>query len=615
MPPARCSGYVWCLLAAGLLVGLTCGCTAVQTRQAGPATASSSRIQTAHWPARARQALARAAATENTREAARWRLRAAAILLDAGQSGQAGILLAKLDGSRLKPSLSARLALLHARLALMQHRPGVALHYLDDLPGGLPQPLMARVMMARARAYAASGAWGRAVLERVRLGSRLAGEGAIANQDALWAELQHLSFQAVSQPPPPVPELRGWYALAYLVKADAGDPYQLRFDLGLWRDTYPRHSANRRILPSLLRALPQGVSSPPTAARVALLLPLSGPLAPAGRAVALGFHLARQGLEADEYDTRGDAPGAVSAYERALDDGADWVIGPLTRAGVEAVAEARGNNVTELALNTLPASMSRVFGGSHFYQFALGPGGDARAVSRRAIRDGRRRAAVLYVDTVWGRKTAADFTADFSGAEGTVVAASAFPNQGRQLGARVRAFLGVGTGQPLWQDVQGPAAEPRRQLIDMILLVADPRDARLIRPLLRFYHAEGLPVYATSQVFSGHLDRRQDIDLDGITFCDMPFLLYRKGAASALRAAAAEHTPAALHAAPRMVALGADAALLARHLSVLTPGAPPALQGMTGLLGLRQNGRIERDLPCARFSSGEPVPLGSRLPG
>lgn len=596
----------WPVLAVTVLA---CGCSTTQSgRLQAPASGP---LAAAHLPARVRRDLRRAVSASGPEQAAGYRLQAVRALLKAGDIEAARALLRQLDADRLNAGHSAMRALLHACLAMQRHRPRAALHSLAQAPAGVGPTMRIRLMQARARAYAAAGQWSQAVTERVRLAPQLSGSRQAANQRAIWADLNHLPFSVVSRPPPPVPNLQGWYALAYLVQADAGEPDQLRYDLGLWHDTYPRHPANRYLLPQLQNGLPSGAESPAVPSSLALLLPLSGPMAPAGRAVAQGFRLAGTGLQVTEYDTHGDAQGAVAAYGRAVQDGADWIIGPLTRDAVEAVAEAREDNVAELALNDLPGQMNRAYGGGTFYQFALGPGADARALARRAMGDGRRRAALLYAATPWGKAASAAFASAFRRLGGRIVASQSYPYHGRHLGPVVRKFLRGNGPRPLWRDMRGPDARPHPQETDMVLLVADSRDARLIHPLLQFYHAVDLPVYATSDVFSGHPAPDKDVDLDGITFCTMPFLLSAGGNGSGLRAAALDRIPGLVQNSPRLVALGADSALLAGHLSGLQPGAAPALQGATGLLGLSEGGRIRRDLPCAQFRHGRPAPLAS----
>merc|ERR1712000_3169 len=68
--------------------------------------------------------------------------------------------------------------------------------------------------------------------------------------------------------------------------------------------------------------------------------------------------------------------------------------------------------------------------------------------------------------------------------------------------------------------------EPRRREdADWVFLVALPQQGRMIKPALAFNFANDLPVYATSHVFSGVVNSLKDRDLNGVRFCDVPWLL------------------------------------------------------------------------------------------
>lgn len=64
----------------------------------------------------------------------------------------------------------------------------------------------------------------------------------------------------------------------------------------------------------------------------------------------------------------------------------------------------------------------------------------------------------------------------------------------------------------------------RRQDFDMIFLLAYPSKARQIMPALNYYYAGDIPVFATSSVYSGHANILKDKDLNGIIFCDLPWV-------------------------------------------------------------------------------------------
>ncbi|EPN70806.1 lipoprotein, partial [Pseudomonas syringae pv. actinidiae ICMP 19101] len=70
------------------------------------------------------------------------------------------------------------------------------------------------------------------------------------------------------------------------------------------------------------------------------------------------------------------------------------------------------------------------------------------------------------------------------------------------------------------------AAQPsRRQDIDFMFLAATPQQAQQIKPTMVFQYAGDVPVYATSHLFTNSNDHAQYMDLNGVRFCETPWLL------------------------------------------------------------------------------------------
>ena len=119
-----------------------------------------------------------------------------------------------------------------------------------------------------------------------------------------------------------------------------------------------------------------------------------------------------------------------------------------------------------------------------------------------------------------------------------------------------------------------------RQDVDAIFLVASPTTAREIIPLLKYYYASDIPVYATSYVYRGTPHPAQDKDLDGVQFCDIPLVLdnsanmqkIRKRMQALINPSEAEQV--------RLYAFGMDAYQLTTHYNELMTGNF-SISGMT----------------------------------
>ena len=143
------------------------------------------------------------------------------------------------------------------------------------------------------------------------------------------------------------------------------------------------------------------------AARVGLLLPLSGPYAAEGETL---LHAAQLALfdTADERflllprDTGGTAPGAERAALALLEDGVDLILGPLFAECVNAVAtDARAHGVTVVAFST-----DRTVASEGVYLLGHTPRTQIRRVFAHAAINGHRRIALLAPETRYGAAVA-----------------------------------------------------------------------------------------------------------------------------------------------------------------------------------------------------------------
>ena len=141
----------------------------------------------------------------------------------------------------------------------------------------------------------------------------------------------------------------------------------------------------------------------------------------------------------------------------------------------------------------------------------------------------------------------------------------------------------------------------------MIFLVAKPESGREIRPLLNFYYAGKIPVYATSHVYSGAPDPQYDQDLNDVQFCAIPWEIAPQTLSPDLQAILqnVEKTwPQAARRQPQFFALGVDSYRLARQLGAGT--VMPKIDGATGKLTLQDNHVWYRELPWAQIIHGQP---------
>jgi ABC-type branched-subunit amino acid transport system substrate-binding protein len=140
----------------------------------------------------------------------------------------------------------------------------------------------------------------------------------------------------------------------------------------------------------------------PAGQRVALLVPLSGPNAERGQALAQAAKLAMdvQGAPAlDVFDTLGTPDGAAGAAQAALSRGAGLILGPLTSAETAAAAgPANAAGVGMLAFTSDP-NQSR----PGVWVLGLTPGQQVRRLVTSTMAQGKTRFAALLPPSDYGR--------------------------------------------------------------------------------------------------------------------------------------------------------------------------------------------------------------------
>lgn len=507
------------------------------------------------------------------------------------------------------PATLAQDAVTAAREALAAGQPESALQALAGVPAGPGDPGAEAILALRADAAFAARQPAAGVAALVAREALLADPAQRdANQRRLWNRMQEAVAAGVSLETPTgaAPEVAGWLALGRIAAASGGNVSQLRSGLQGWLGAYGWHPAADRLVASLLAEY-QALTEYPR--QVALLLPLSGRQAGAATAVRDGFvagYLQQDG-EAERpavvtYDTA--ALGATAAYEMAVRDGAEFVVGPLLKGELAELAAAELPAVPGLALNW---SDSGAVPPGYVAQFALAPEEEAAAAAERALLEGHRRALVLGQNTDQGQRMAESFIAAFRQGGGEVLAWQVYDPRNSDFAFPIRALLLLEESENRHQRVQGILGrrvefEPRRRHdATLIFLAGRSTEALLLRPQLRYHYAGDLPVYATSLVYDA--TRRDNSDLDGILFPDMPWRVNPEAAEemAPFRAFGA----LAIEGNGRLYAFGADAYRLVPFLfhggAALADGVP----GLTGTLSIDSDGRIRRGLDWGRFAGGD----------
>ena len=622
--------FILAVLTALLIVGCATVPKNAQTTNNEETRVARNYLQSGDYLPAAQEYL-RLAGTSFGDTALAYRLDAASAFVLAKRTDSALKILDDIRGQTLSRDLQLRQKLVQAQLALADQHPEQALKLLEAAPPeDSPPDLLARYHSVRADAFDAAGEHIESARERVQLELLLTDSVALSeNRRKIWLSLTQLSPQALEAayiPPPST--LGGWIELAAIGGSTMTDPNTLSQAIALWRHRYPGHPAGENVVPMLMED--SHIAWAP-ARTVALLLPFEGQFAKAAAAVRDGF-LAAWYADPDT-QTRpavlvrdSAADGDIwKVYNQAVEEGADFVVGPLERTAVTRLASSASMPVPTLTLNHADTPPSQVAGAQKIsptnglFQFALSPESEAQLVAEHAWFAGHTKATVLAPLGVWGQRVTTAFVDAWQSLGGTVVEVQSYLNDGSDMSTTVSKLLDVDDSESRYRaltkvlggEIKHEAR--RRQDVDFVFMAAFPIQARQLRPQLEFHRAEDLPVYSTSHVYSGIPDPNADRDIDGVVFGDMPWVLDPAKSADPLRVEVGELWPNSLSAFIRLYAFGADAYSLVKELGRLRAQHYAEFQGMTGTLSLNENNRIDRRLTWAKFIKGTPRIIDSTM--
>lgn len=578
---------------------------------------ASSALQRADFEGAARYYL-EAAENAGVETRSGYQLLAVSALLRGNHIENAQRVMQRIDTRRLDRLEELRWRTSTARIALAQNRPGQALEVLPaTTPDGIPDALRAEVHELRAEARHRTGDPLEAAHERVLRDRflRPEDEGERArNQQAIWQTLNLLPDEVLRREiaPPPDP-FDGWRELALISRSTQTGSVDIPGMIDGWRKRYPSHPASGDIIELVLARQREQAGRP---MRIAVLLPQSGPTAESAGALRDGFIAAHFHRENRAYmpvirfyDTGPDPATITLVYSQAVEDGADFVVGPLTRQAVTLLAGSGRISVPTLTLNYSESDRRT---DPRLFQFGLAPEDEARQVAQRAWLDGRNHALAIVPEDEWGQRVAEAFRKEWEQFGGKLLEIETYPSEINDFSDQIRRLLNLDESEQRHRELAKILQQPlqyeprRRNDADFIFMAAFPRQARLIRPQLEFHFAAQLPVYSTSHVFSGKRSRDDDRDIDGVIFCDLPWLL--EDTKRAVKRDIERVWPERSDQYARFHALGVDAYDIIPYLNNLRLFQYERYQGATGILQLGDTNRVYRQLPWARFNNGLPRP-------
>ncbi len=549
----------------------------------------------------------------------RYYLYAARAYLKNDQVAQAIATFANVNKQQLSSSSQVDAAIVESQLYLANNQTDKALAAIDDYV--LPELRIKQqkaILKTRIAIYEQNENWLEKANSHIVLADLLPTAEREQNQQALWQALMQLTPQALDLFNPGMPPAvdSGWFALAYIVKSYQSRPQALVVAIENWHRNYPNHPAD----PAIYRSGPlTGTALPQQLGHITVLLPETGPYADAAQAIKQGIlaaHFATNSTTQIQFIPIHTNPitgisNVQQAYQQAIANKTDLVIGPLDKNSVQQLAESQELTIPVLALNRLPEGQAK----HNLYQFGLAPEDDAASAASYALENGFNRAIIMAPYAEWGQRIANAFTKQWHKTDGVILSQADYNEEKNDFSDVITPLLGLSSSEQRYQLVKrtiGRSAEfepRRRQDIDVLFLIARPLKARQLVPQLKFHRSGQLPILATAHAYNGYVNTQQNIDLNDVIINDILWVFPELAADDPVYSALTSNSTNSWHSLIRLYALGADAYRLTEHINRLSHSANESYSGATGMLSINEAGLIERDLHAARFQNGQIVPL------
>ena len=491
--------------------------------------------------------------------------------------------------------------IIEAERAIHLKRPKVASNILESLSeeDTLNASYRIRISNLKAEIYYLEKDFSSHAKELISISGILEKSKKKLNQEQIFHSLMMLSrkkLETLLQGRLSVEE-RGWILLALAVRANEGNLRNQFLAFEEWKKNWTGHPAQIDP-PDRITVLPQMITQAPDS--VALILPLSEEYSKFGEAIRDGFIAAHyQSGEKKRivvYDSNSSE--IIELIEQASRDNADVIVGPLDRQKVTALANYR-LPVKTLALNRAGGSSEQ----TNLFQFGLAPEDESEQVARKAFEAGYRRALIIAPETDWGERNHKAFIKTFSELGGKTLESVRFSRQ-KDYSELVKELFKIDSSESRASRLSRTIGKKlefkarRRKDVDFIFLLASNNQARGIKPTISFFYGEDLPVFATSHINRNSENKLNNIDLNGIYFCEIPWNLENQNKVQSeimntLEGGSAELAP--------FFALGADAHKIVQQLEQIKQFPYDPVFGSTGLLWMNSKNEIKRTLTWAKF--------------
>lgn len=403
-------------------------------------------------------------------------------------------------------------------------------------------------------------------------------------------------------------EVDSWIQLAQLIDKFATNPNRFSQQIEAWSRQHSIFS-DSLLIPEQILALANVEAYRPV--NLALILPFGNDkLQKQTEAIRDGFLSAAQFNSGVNYILLDSHTLELAEIEAAVQEkNIDFIVGPLLKDKITELQQSQVlADIPQLNLNTVDVDEAK----SNKYFFALSPEDEIEQAVSYFVNKEIQYPAIIYADNSLGRRLSKQFSDLWLETTEKQVESIAFQSKSK-LGQAVKDLLDVGLSEKRIKQIKAllgaqiKSEERSRTDIDAIYVIANSQQTRLIKPFFDVNvskFAKQLPIYASSRSYVVGENRTQKLDLNGLTFTEMPWIVSGKNSQlnRIYQQIGDKNTQS-----KKLFAFGYDSFKLISILSHLAILPEVAVESLTGTLKIDQTGRIKRNLEWAQYRQGNVV--------
>ena len=368
-----------------------------------------------------------------------------------------------------------------------------------------------------------------------------------------------------------------------------------------WQKNYPNHPANSFITNKPIAEKKQ--------TNIALLLPLEGELANTTNKIAQGFL-------ASYYDDKSTNNNNISVkIKDTSDSNITDAFQAINDTPIDIVITGLGKDKIE-DFSIFPEKTKIIYLGNsnennnkNVYYFSLSLTNETKEIANSMFNNGFNKILVLSTTDTLSQKISNTFIDTWSDFGGNYLKTTL--EDRANFASSLKQSFNIDESENKANELEKIINQKfkfvptRRNDIDAIFLATNAIDAREIKPLLKYYFAGDIPVFAVSNIFNTSSNSYKDKDLNGVIFKDSEWLVKTsqdKNIKSNLQKLWGQD----FQDQKRVYALGIDLYRITTNLDKMILLPQSQIPGATGKLSLTNNNTITRELDWLKFYRGIP---------